>query len=169
MWYHDNTFDGVYAHYRRPIWQYFLAKTKNKNVADELTQDVFLKAYRERDSFKQELPVSAWLWTIARNTVTDWFRKYSESQKLTQQCEPKVLNQIPDLGQGPEALLEANTEARNLLREVSLLPVAERKALTLRLLYQLPYQEIARCLNISVSAAKRLIQSSKDMLQREHF
>jgi len=81
MWYHDHSFDGVYAHYRRPIWQYILNKTKSKEIAEVLTQDVFLKAYRERESFNPKFRFSAWLWTIARNTVTDWYRKNSETFK----------------------------------------------------------------------------------------
>ena len=84
MWYHDSTFDGVYAHYRRAIWQYFLGKTRSKDVAEELTQDVFLKAYRERESFNLQFKFSVWLWEVARNTATDWFRKNADILKHDQ-------------------------------------------------------------------------------------
>lgn len=75
MWYHDNTFDGVYAHYRRPILQYILEITKNEKVAEKLTQDVFLKAYRERESFNPSFKLSRWLGAITKRTISEWRRQ----------------------------------------------------------------------------------------------
>ena len=67
-------FSKVYQRFSKPLLHYIRSRISDPEVAEELTQEVFLKAYRFRDSYQERYALSTWLWTIARNTISDHLR-----------------------------------------------------------------------------------------------
>lgn len=68
-------FGHIIQHFQDAVYRYFLVSTKNHAIAEELTQDTFLKVWRERKKYKEEKLFSAWLFSIARNHLLDHKRK----------------------------------------------------------------------------------------------
>lgn len=72
------TFNGVYGTYRDSIYTYILTRTGNRDVTEDIVSDVFLKVYEKIDTYNPKYAVSTWLYTIARNTLTDYYRAKKE-------------------------------------------------------------------------------------------
>jgi len=72
------TFNGVYGAYRDSIYTYILIRTGNRDVTEDIVSDVFVKVYEKIDTYNPQYAVSTWVYTIARNTLTDYYRKKKE-------------------------------------------------------------------------------------------
>lgn len=67
--------EALYRDYRDKVRRYIFGKLQNKDDAEDLVSETFLKVYEKYDTFNETLSsVSTWIYTIARNTVTDYFR-----------------------------------------------------------------------------------------------
>lgn len=163
-----NAFDKVYERFRIPIMKYVFRKVGDVDTAEEVTQDVFMKVYQFRHTFDPSLEFSTWLWTIAKNTISDWFRKNGQSALLNDEADRLELDaqSVPSPRPNPEIKLIEASDREKLIRMTDLLTDLQKKALMMRLIYQLPYQEIARQLQISRSAVKCLIHRAKENLTK---
>jgi RNA polymerase sigma factor (sigma-70 family) len=69
-------FGEVYKRYYKKIFNYIRRRVKSKSICEDLTSEVFEKAYNAIDDFKwQGISISAWLFRIAKNLLTDYYRK----------------------------------------------------------------------------------------------
>ena len=64
-----DAFAFLYNRHKTSIFTYLVHLTKNKALAEELTQETFLKAYRNKLQYNVTFSFKAWLWTIAKNTA----------------------------------------------------------------------------------------------------
>ena len=153
----ERDFSRVWDRYRKPILRYVAVRVPNDEIANELTQEVFLKAYRFRESYSEKYAFSTWLWTIARNTVADHLRgNRVEGAELPED--------LPCPGACPETRALARDERRIFLRVMRGLTRAQRRVLRLRFVHQLSYPEISRKLGISLTAVKNLAYRAKQTL-----
>lgn len=140
------------------IYKYCYFKVKNKELAEDLTQEAFLKYFSQKGYISHGKPL-AYLYTIARNQCIDYFR-----QKKT---EP--------LGEDFPADCEENTVLTNLAvsRAVESLSSEFREIILLRFASQLTMGEISQALGISRFAGYRKINAAlkalKQMLREEDF
>ncbi|MEK3720010.1 RNA polymerase sigma factor [Paenibacillus sp. FSL H8-0034] len=136
--------------YGEDVWNYAFFLTRQSELSDDITQDVFVRVYERLFSYRGEASVKTWLLTITRNLVRDhwrsaWFRK--------------VMPFGTPLAKG-ESAPSAETEALNRLvsEEVWLvvlsLPIKLREVLLLHAHHQLTHTEIARLLSISEGTVK---------------
>lgn len=162
-------FEKIYKKFREPILNYVSGKMSDRDSAEELTQEIFIKAYRFRESYDPRYELSTWLWTIARNTLADWHRKNGGTSLL--QVESGKLSggteEIPSLSPDPELALVESNHQKQLLQMMSGLTELQKKALFMRLIHHLPYREIAKQLNMSRSAVKCLVYRAKTTLLRK--
>jgi RNA polymerase sigma-70 factor (ECF subfamily) len=89
----SKAFSELYEAYFDKIYRYILLKTGNQSDAEDMTQQVFLKALKSLPSYKyQEVPFSAWLYRIAHNQMVDHFRKSSRQQtcELSEDITPMI-------------------------------------------------------------------------------
>jgi RNA polymerase sigma-70 factor (ECF subfamily) len=159
-----NGFSRLYSRYRKPISRYVSSRIANNHVAEELTQEVFFKAYRYRESYQERYALSTWLWTIAKNTVADYLRGMRESADdgFSQMPELTISpDDLPTKARGAEELLLTADRRRALLDAIKILTRLQKRVLFMRLIRQLSYEEIARRLGISLSAAKNLAHRAK--------
>lgn len=111
--------------------------------AEDLTQDVFLKAWKKSDSFHSDSNVGTWLYAIARNTVMDAYRKRKVRSLMglfKQRDDGETVEPVdPDAGRATD-----NDELRDVLRKtISRLDEPYRSILILREVEDLSYAEIA--------------------------
>ena len=160
-------FEELYMKYRKPIYGYFLSKTKSKEEAEELLQDAFMKVLNKRDTFKFESKFSTWLWTLARNLFIDKYRAdYSHVQKSDSQDEDSnVLVENLDSGlESAEVMLIKKSEEKGIRLCIEELSHNQKETLLLRIYSDMSYEEISTTLDLTVSSIKSLLVRSKEKL-----
>lgn len=94
------TIGEIYETFRKPLFYFILKNVSNKNIAEDLLHEVFIKAYTNFDNLKEKEKIQSWLYMIARNTITDYFRKKQISSTehtdlfFEEKVEESVLNEL---------------------------------------------------------------------------
>ena len=138
-------FEDLYQRYARDVYRFALYLSGNKALAEDIASETFVRVWTVRDAIRTE-SVKAYLLTIARNLHADGRRREARHVAI-----PEVLLD-PSPGPEVEALDRQALEA--VLLALQQIPDVDRAALLMRAQDGLPYEEIARSLGLSVSAAK---------------
>ena len=137
---YDNQMPGIY--------RYLCYRVGNASLAEDLTADVFEKALRHFDSYNREkAKPSTWLTAIARNTVTDYFRKSSRVEVVREDDAPEEASDAP----GVEEQVARLQEVRQLKLGLSTLPQLDQDIISLKFGAEMNNREIARMLKVSES------------------
>jgi RNA polymerase sigma-70 factor (ECF subfamily) len=70
----DIQFNDIFSTYQKPIYNYVLRMVGDYEIAEEVTQDIFIKTYKNLSSFRGDSKLSTWIYGIATNTCLDYFR-----------------------------------------------------------------------------------------------
>jgi len=144
-------FTQLYDMHFDRIYRYIYVKVHSQAEAEDLTQDVFIKAYEAIKSYKwMDLPFTAWLFKIAHNRVIDHVRKSSKEKKTS--LDEAGAIQVGD----PVAMTEQNYEIYQLKLAMEKLPDAQREVATLRFISELSIAEVAAALGKSEGTIKAL-------------
>lgn len=98
----ESAFERIYAELFTPVYRYCYIRTRHSQTAEDIAQSVFLKAFEALPNYRQTgRPPLAWLFTIARNMLTDWYRKNDTAQ--TDFLDEAVLIRLADSKQHERA------------------------------------------------------------------
>jgi RNA polymerase sigma-70 factor (ECF subfamily) len=75
-------FEEIFDTYEKPVYNYVLRMVRNKQSAEDLTQDIFIKIYKNLSSFREEAKLSTWIYRIATNTYLDYFRTAAHQKEV---------------------------------------------------------------------------------------
>ncbi|MCC7440519.1 MAG: sigma-70 family RNA polymerase sigma factor [Bdellovibrionales bacterium] len=160
-------FRRIYDAFKGPIMAYVRGTIGRDAVAEELTQDVFLKAYAARDGFRGDSKLSTWLWSIARNAALDHLRKRGELPLIPDlESGATAQDALADEGPSAETALVDAADQRGLQDCIDRLAPAQREALMLRSVAELPLAEIASQTGASESAVKSLLFRAREALAK---
>ncbi len=138
-----DSFGTIYEIFAERIYRYIYLKVSNKEIAEDLTQQVFIKAWEAIGDFKfKNNPFSSWLYSIARNSVTDFYRKKKPDFSLDEEIKIDLFDE-KDLN---EELINKE-EVDNILKKIYQLPSDQKELLILRFVEDLSYEEIAKIMN----------------------
>lgn len=142
--------------YGNDVWNYAFSICRNSDLADDITQDAFLKVYRNLTTFRGEASVKTWLLTITRNTTYDYLRK-AFWRKVT------LVGFIQSTGTSNSAETEAMEKlyASDIWKKVISLPPKYREILILHAHHQLSTKEMASILNISEGTVKSRLHHAR--------
>jgi RNA polymerase sigma-70 factor, ECF subfamily len=148
--------------------------TGNDSQAEDIAQDVFLKAYENFDSLRASPAAGGWLKTVATRLTLNHLSRYrrrwrffSELRSDTAEEDPELEIAAPDLT--PESIItEIDAGQRHALLEQALrkLPEHQRVPLVLYHFEEMPYQDIAQHLQVSLSKVKTDIQRARVALAK---
>jgi RNA polymerase sigma-70 factor (ECF subfamily) len=140
-------FDRLVEKYQRDVYRLCYRYVNNHQDANDMAQEVFLKAYRALDRFRGDSTFSTWLYRIAVNTCLN-FRasRRPESAEL-----PEAL---PDKSQGALERMEHDERSRQVREAVTRLPDKQRATLILKIYHELTHEEVAGILGSSVGTVK---------------
>ena len=148
--------------YRRPLYSYCYRLLHNPEHAEDLTQEVFIKAYRAINNLKDPAAFKNWLYRIAHNCAVDALRRQRiKTAPLSGESEETYIPELPDEGPSPLEKLVAleNTE---LVREaLSAIKPKYGSILVLREIVGLSYNEIAETLEMSLTNVKTHIRRAR--------
>lgn len=131
-------------------------RVRDDATADDLTQETLLKAFRSRDTLRDDARLEAWLYRVARTTLIDHYRR----QRPTEELPPELAADRPDEVAAMRAAMAASL--RRFLEE---LPAAYREPLRLAELEGLPLAKIALRMNLSLTAVKSRVRRGRQMLR----
>ena len=136
---------ALYRLYVRRIYGYVASRINNRQDAEDVVSEVFLRMVRTLDRFSNRHGYSfaAWIFTIARNAVSDYYR---DRRKTEVSVSPDALPQ--PRADDPDAALSQQEAAAELRRRVRALPERQREVIVLRFFGGLCNGEIARVLEI---------------------
>ncbi len=152
-------FDLLVARHREPIVHFLQRMVENREVAEELAQEVFLRVYRARVRYQPTARFTSWLYRIAANLAFNWLRRRRRER------QPDSLDAVRRWGLAPQPAdgqpsIEQQLVRRTLLAEVrravASLPDRQRAVVLLHKYHELDYEQIAQALGCSVQAVKSL-------------
>jgi len=149
--------------YHRPMIRFLFRMVHNQAVAEELAQEVFLRVYRARDSYRAEARFSTWLYRIATNLAVNHARD-TRHERTAQ----TVYLDAPDeeTGTTPDVADDAISAEEKMLRDermkairthVEALPERQKLAVLMHKYQGMDYREIGEVLKLSESATKSLL------------
>jgi RNA polymerase sigma-70 factor (ECF subfamily) len=152
-----HNFEEVFDTYEKPVYNYVLRMVKNEQLAEDLTQDIFIKIYNNLANFRGDAKLSTWIYKIASNTYLDHFR--TATHKREKQTE--YLDEDGELNiEAKEKILlideqivesELNTCVHDYVNN---LPEDYRSVIVLHDLQGFKNREIAEILGISLETVK---------------
>jgi len=159
-------FGVLVREYQGPVYNLMLRMAGDREVAADLAQDAFLKAYEKLDKFTLGKRFFPWLYSLSMNVARDWLRKKGRDVHVFME-DATVMERDEDRHDS-QALVESRLDGGKAFEVVLSLPPKYREALILRYKYDFSMQEIAKALEISVSGAKMRVSRGLDMV-RHHF
>ena len=147
---------------------------KNKQDAEEVTQDAFIRAHRGLENFRGDASFSTWLFQIATNLAHNrywyWFRRkrdqsISLDQPLSEDGDLTLENVMPATGEDPSEAAVTHEFIERVSECMSGLGEKHREVLLLRNVHNFSYEEIAQELQISVGTVKSRIARAREKLR----
>jgi RNA polymerase sigma-70 factor (ECF subfamily) len=137
------------------------------DLAEDLTQDVFLKLFKSLDTFDRRANFQTWLISVSRNLCIDHYRSVrKERETVNRDIDPSELSPAaPD--KRAYALLEQRDRVQMLREALDKLPPTLRTAVMLRDIQELSYQEIATKLKLPEGTVKSRINRGRTELARQ--
>ena len=157
-------FKQLWQEYRHQLRNFLLSKVKNPSDVDDLLQEILIKTYQKLNTVKEADKFSAWLFQIARNTLTDYYRK-SHRDTSHQQIVEKAIFTDEESEQYEQVRRELTKCIRPFLQQ---LPPKYRDAIEAVDLQGMSQKALAIELQLSHSAIKSRVQRARHML-RELF
>lgn len=156
-------FSFLIARYEKQIYSLAYRLTNNREEAQDLGQEAFLKIYQSLDHYQPGRSFFSWMYKVASNQCYSILRKRKDQETPLEEvmgfvADKETTDQLPE-----EVLLEEE-EKETLNQALTLLPDKYRLTLILRYMEEMTYQEIADTLDISLSAVESRIHRAKKKL-----
>ena len=154
------------------LFRYVRSKTADRETAEDLTQEVWIRAFRAYDTYEERGMLRHWLMRIAANTVRNALCGHPEivvfSLDAAEEDEDPILAFLADPN-APDPLdeLERREMVGEILSAIDALPEKYRQVMTFRFLMDLPVDEVARRMNIPAGSVKSSTHYAIERIRRE--
>ena len=161
-----DAFEPLVLEYQTAIYHLALRMVGNPQDATDLTQEIFLQAYRNLAAFRGESKFFVWLYRLACNRCTDFLRQHQATISLTvdNETDNSLELEIPDQRFSPESALEQKELRAAIARGLQQLSPAEQEILTLRELNGCSYDEISEILSLEPGTVRSRIFRARKKL-----
>ena len=156
-------FDYLIQKYRKPIVNFMYRMVRNQAVAEELAQEVFLRVYRSRETYRAEARFSTWLYRIATNLGVNYARDTRHERTASTiyldetDSETGTTPDVADSTPSAEAGLLRRERLNAIRQHVLALPERQRMAVLMHKYEGMDYKQIGDVLKLSESATKSLL------------
>lgn len=156
-----DAFASLYDRYVSTIYRYLLFRVRNISDAEDLTEEVFLRAWRAIDTYQQgERPFPVWLYRIARNLLIDRARVARQAVEL-----PVDLVSPPNFSD-PLAIVEQKLTLESFQASLLGLSAEQQQVIVLRLIEGLSYDEVGTVLGKSPGTTRVLLHRALKKLRQ---
>ena len=152
--------EEIYQEYARTVYKYLFSKTRDEDLAEELTQETFYQALKNIDRFDESCRISTWLCAIAKNQLFAYLRKHPKTQYL-EELEPSSLEV-----ESVEQDVFSDLARIELMKQLHSCPEPFREVMYQRLFGNLSFKEIGEIMGKSESWARITFYRGKEKLKK---
>lgn len=158
-------FEALYARHKGPLYRFVLRSVKAPAQAEELFQEVWMRAIEARARYRPEAKFATWLYTIAHNRLVDHWRARGLAVVSLDEEEREDLEPVAPPSAEPHANLEAARTAQRLADAIAALPLAQREAFLMHQEGELTAAQIAAATGANEEAAKSRLRYAINKLK----
>ena len=171
---HEASFEALLERHRAQVVNHLYRLVHNRAIAEELSQDVFLRVYRFRNRYQPEAKFSTWLFRITTNVALNWrrdTRRETAHLRLDAGIHDARQIQVPDQALRADQQLLAEYNAKEIRDAIESLPDKQLAAVLMHKYEGMDYAAIAAVLDCSIPALKSLLFRAYETLRRRlaHF
>jgi RNA polymerase sigma-70 factor, ECF subfamily len=156
--------DSMMNQYGQELFQLVFSYVKNIPVAEDLTQDIFVKCYHSLHTYKGKATLRTWLWRIAINHCKDYLKSwYNNKVMLTENTNDMEHHQV----QNVEQIVIQSDEDNQITASVMNLPVKYREVIYFYYYEELTIKDLAELLGINHNTVKTRLKRAKELLKKE--
>ncbi len=167
----SKAFELLLNKYRNLVFSIMMKMVRNKQEAEDLTQEAFMKAFSSLATFNDEFAFSTWLMKIASNNCIDFLRKRKlkthSIHEPIQYKDEKIEIDLPDHEPSPERSLIQRERSRMIENAINELPQRYRYVIILRHKEEKSYEEIAEIMNLPLGTVKAQIFRAREILNKK--
>jgi RNA polymerase sigma-70 factor (ECF subfamily) len=145
----------IYNQFHRELENFILKKVKDKVIAKDILQDVFVKIHLHLHAIKDQTKLTSWIYQLTRNTIYDYYRKLEVVAE-----EKEIPQEVPDISIHDEQGLE-----KCVLPFINQLPSKYKEALVFTDIKGMSQIQMAEQLQITYSSAKSRVQRARQKLK----
>ena len=158
----EKAFVQIVESYKNRVMSIAYRYLQNKEAAEDLAQEVFIKIYIARESYRAQSKLFTWIYRITVNTCLNELRSKKDNRELLDTYQVADWN-----GESPGDSLEIARLEERIKKALEALPERQRMAVILQKYEGHSYEEIGRLMNCSKEAVDSLIQRAKITLKQE--
>jgi RNA polymerase sigma-70 factor (ECF subfamily) len=161
----SEAFRLVFERYSRPVISFIFDMVNDRGLAEELTQETFVRAYRAMRTMRKDTKLSTWLFGIARNVARESIRARIRANSHVQLADKSVMDLSDNKPVPVDGLL--SKELNELIRRsLAALDEDKRLVFTLKVLHQCSYEEIAEITGFSIAKLKTDLHRARAEMRR---
>ena len=168
-----DAFEILVRRHQRPLFNYIYRMVGTKDLAADLTQEVFLKVYMALPTFDAKYRFTTWIYRIASNRVIDHLRRRRMTlvplDSTASDPTPGSIREVASQQQGPEASLLDQESASDVAQALTSLPSEYRELIVLRHFQHRSYEVIAAIKNSPLGTVKNRLFRAREALRRSLF
>ncbi|WP_315118698.1 sigma-70 family RNA polymerase sigma factor [uncultured Clostridium sp.] len=154
-----DSFNIIVNKYELPILKFIYNMVKNKETAEDITQEVFITLYNKLYMYKDQYKFSNWIFQIAKNKSIDYMRKY----KRVHESNIEEIKDIASKEVSPEEAAQFKETKKKVEAFINSLEEIDRQIILLRYSREeMTFSDISQILNISESSVKRRYYKARD-------
>ena len=153
-------FEHLVSRYQHVIYRHAVSIVLDHDIAADMVQDAFVRAYLNLRECRDPARFRAWLFQTVRNRCFDYLKEASRRNIRLEDVEASLLDETD----GPAALAERSEIRTGIKRALATLPPVLREAFVMHYVDDMPYDTMASLLGISVSALKMRAQRARHAL-----
>lgn len=167
-------FEELFERYKDPILNFVYRLIGNRETAKEVTQDVFLRVYRNLDIFDPGKKFSVWIYMIARNMAKNalrdrkYFRDVSLEQTVSERGKAvKVEDTLADPRSTPDAAVESGELEDRVQGALDSIPLKYKEVVTMHYIMGINIEEMARIMKRSMVTIKWRLRRGRALLMKK--
>ena len=167
----DSAFEALFARYRTRIWSYATGILRDADRAEDVTQEVFISAWRRLRNTERPIAFRPWIYQIARNACIDELRRNRHNLEIPLDEAREWPEREGDLlarGPGPELAMESKQQLEDLRGAFRGVSALHHRILVLRELEGLSYSEIGERLGMSRPVVESTLFRARRRLAEEY-
>jgi RNA polymerase sigma-70 factor (ECF subfamily) len=165
-----NAYGSLVEKYQKRVYRLVLALLGRKDMAEDITQNAFIKGYLALNDFEPGRPFYPWIAAIARNLAINQIKKVERERPISE-LDDMIIENVAAASNPLDQFIENENEKRFMAAVMSL-PIQYRSVFILRMFEKMSYEDIARYLKISIGtvdsrlsrARQKLVELLKDSL-----
>jgi RNA polymerase sigma-70 factor, ECF subfamily len=160
---HTAEFTHLVKAYETSVFRIVMGFVHQKEDAEDITQEVFVKAFQSLDRFAGRSSFSTWLYRIAIHTSLNELKRRKRRTIWSMAAD---MLQLPSANKDPEQALTDKTAQEEIRNAIDRLPEKQRMAFILSRYEELPQKEVAQIMEISEGAVEQLLLRARDNLKK---